>query len=410
MTGRNNGRKAKNLQYIRNSNRAGVFRLLALRKMATRTELTRYLGLSKMAISNIVNELIDEKLVSELTDNESEIISADNYTDRAGAGRRSQNLKLHNDRFSAIGIYVSRDSLQAVAADISGRIHQTWSKPLNFSKTTESKTNITTFEQALTELATEIKTGLTSKLKHLKIIGIGLSSIGPLDVNSGLLLNPPNFHGVEMLDLGKLISYHFSQPLFIDNDMNAAAWAEHLYGAARGLQHSVYLGLTNGIGAGIIAYGRVIQGSAGYGGEVGHMCVQMDGPVCHCGRRGCLEAYISLPVLMEKTGLSSLDELLSRACEADYKLLWQPEYIEALKTGLINIVNIFDPDIVLLGHDGAALTRDFLPELEQSVNDGIFQKRARAVKLALADFKDQAPLIGSAALVFQAVFRGDLQP
>jgi predicted NBD/HSP70 family sugar kinase len=244
----------------------------------------------------------------------------------------------------------------------------------------------------------------------LKIIGIGLSSIGPLDVNSGLLLNPPNFHGVEMLDLGKLISCHFSQPLFIDNDMNAAAWAEHLYGAARGLQHSVYLGLTNGIGAGIIAYGRVFQGSAGYGGEVGHMCVQMDGPVCHCGRRGCLEAYISLPVLMKKTGLSSLDELLSRACEADYKLLWQPEYIEALKTGLINIVNIFDPDIVLLGHDGAALTRDFLPELEQSVNDGIFQKRARAVKLTLADFKDQAPLIGSAALVFQAVFRGDLQP
>lgn len=408
MTRSNNGRKAKNLQYIRNANRASVFRYLALNNSATRSDLTKYLGLSKMAISNIVSELLEEKFLIEIE--KAEQNAEEQPAQERTVGRKSLELRIQVEKFAALGLYLSRDALQAVIADISGHVYKTWKLDLAMSQDKDPTENIKLLDKAFANMAILIKEAIREELSFLTIVGAGVCSIGPLDIKNGILLDPPNFYGLEMIDLQAMVSSRFDLPVWLDNDMNAAAWVEHLYGAARGQQHCLYIGLTNGIGAGVVAYGRIFQGSGGYGGEVGHMSIQFDGPVCHCGRRGCLETYISLPELFAKTGTDRLEELMNKSQDESFRDKWFPDFMRALQSGLVNLVNIFDPDIILLGHEGAALLEKHIDVLEQEVNAGIFQKKAHNVKIGLAQYMEKAPLYGSASLVFQAVFRGDLVP
>lgn len=395
-------RKAKNLQYIRKSNRAEIFRRLAAEGNATRLELAGQLGLSKMAISNIIKELIEEGLVCESTQD----INERNLS----PGRKSDRLTLCIENFFALGIYLSRDAVHGVLADIFGNIHSVWHQTIVITSGQAKFANNAGLLDLLGRFSEQIKTDLDVGWQNINLLGLGICSIGPLDIQTGTLLDPPNFYGIEMLNLRKLFAAHFNLPILIDNDMTAAVWAEHMYGAARNSQHALYLGLTNGIGAGILSYGRIFQGSAGFGGEVGHMSINVSGPDCSCGQKGCLETYLSLPVVFAKTGVASLTDLISASDNYKFRQSWLPDYLSALISGLVNLVNVFDPETILIGHEGAALVEDSIIELESSVNNRSFQRRAKKVRIKIAELGADAPLTGSACLVFQAIFRGDLEP
>ena len=391
-------RKAKNLQYIRSANRAEVIRILSVQKEATRLELAEHLGLSKMAVSNIVGEMLAEGLVSEIAAG----------SRRSLSGRKSTLITLNADKFMAVGIYISRDELQGVIADISGRIHQIWRQPLDVLSTDPAEAK-REFTDALFQITDTIMEEAAAHKPANRFLGIGVCCIGPLDLMQGTLLAPPNFHGIEQVELVSLLSTRCDLPVRLDNDMNAAAWGEHLYGAGQNCQHVVYLGLTNGIGAGVISYGRIFQGSKGFGGEIGHMSIQMDGPLCPCGQRGCLELYASVPVLLRQTKCPDLETLIrkSRTDEA-FQQTWLPSFRQVITTALVNLANIFDPDIILLGHEGATLTESIITELENRTNQLAFQHRSKRIPVRLALFGEKAPLIGAASLIFQAVFRGEL--
>lgn len=405
-------RKAKNLQYIRKSNRAEVFRCLAAGTTTTRLELAEQLGLSKMAISNIIRELMAEGFVCESDPRVNQ--------QTASPGRRSDHLQLCPERFMALGIYLSRDFVHGILADIYGRIYDTWQKDLDLSDfhtvrkgdhdDSPNISNSHKLSYVLADFSAVVKTDLAEKWRGIKPLGLGICSIGPMDIQSGELLNPPNFYGIEMFSLKRHLAEYFSLPLIIDNDMNAAVWAEHMYGAARGRQHVLYLGLSNGIGAGVLAYGRIYQGSAGFGGEVGHLSINFNGPACSCGQNGCLETYLSLPVILNKTNCTSLNELLAKSEDETFRQLWQPEYLSELATGLVSLANVFDPETILIGHEGAALIINSIAALEDKVNQQVFQKRAKKVRIRAAGLGEKSPLQGSASLVFQALFRGDLEP
>jgi predicted NBD/HSP70 family sugar kinase len=405
-------RKAKNLQYIRKSNRAEIFRSLAAGRPATRLELADQLGLSKMAISNIIKELMEGGLVCETNPGITK--------HSANPGRRSDRLVLCRGKFSAIGIYLSRDAIHGILSDINGQIHDTWHEDLDLAENLPGEKQIRDIENStvnsdrlkniLADFADRIKADLAEKWHDIKPLGLGICSIGPMDIQSGTLLNPPNFYGIEMFNLKQFLAEHFELPVIIDNDMNAAVWAEHMYGAAQGRQHVLYLGLSNGIGAGILAYGRIFQGSAGFGGEVGHLSINFDGPHCSCGQNGCLETYLSLPVILAKTGTGCLADLLVKTDDSKFRQLWLPGYLETLTRGLVNLANVFDPETILIGHEGAVLVKNSIGIIENSVNQQVFQKRAKKVRIRIAGLGENAPLQGSAALVFQALFRGDLEP
>jgi len=402
MTGiqKESRRKAKNLQYIRVSNRAEIIRYLSIQHEATRLTLANHLGLTKMSISNIVGEMLSEDLLIEKA-------AADSQN--SPAGRKSTMIALNTDRYMAVGIYISRDELQGVIADISGEIHRVWRQPITISNRRESSQIRTEFTDSLFVLVDTIMAYTAAQPRANRLLGIGVCSIGPLDLGQGILLAPPNFHGIEQVELLSLLGERYQLPVFLDNDNNAAAWGEHLYGAGQNGQHIVYLGLTNGIGAGVISYGRILQGSEGFGGELGHMSIQMDGPLCSCGQRGCLEMFASVPVLLQKTKSGSIGAMIRKSREsAAFRKSWLPKFVQAMTAGLVNVANIFDPDIILIGHEGAALAGLVIDELEEQTNRLAFQHRSQKIPVRLAAFGEKAPLIGAASLIFQAVFRGEL--
>ena len=394
-------RRTKNLKYLRISNRAEIIRCLSIAGPISRIKLSRQLGLSKMAISAIVSEMIEEGLIREqgtaLPESKSPKSIPANST--GGAGRRPSMLAINTERINALGLYLSRDAIEGVLCDVSGKIIKTWISPLQEHIDKESY---------LAQLS-EILDMMMAQSKGFRIIGIGISSIGPVDIATGRLLSPTNFYGIHDVDLTEFVSRKCSLPIILDNDMNAAVQAEQLYGAAKNYRHVVYLGIANGIGAGIISYGRIFQGSSGFAGELGHMSVNLDGPDCFCGNRGCLELYANIPVLLRQSGASSLKEMVDQAIKNPSSAEnWQPRLMQALATALINTANIFDPEIILLGHQSIYLAPLLLPELEKTINKHIIQRAIRHIPIRVASFGEQSPLVGAAALIFQAVFRGEM--
>src|SRR5579883_2574637 len=133
----------------------------------------------------------------------------------------------------------------------------------------------------------------SADLRTEALHAIGVAAAGPVDAKRGMVTNPPNLPGWVEVPLVARVHAALGLPTVLENDANASAVGEHAFGAGRGADDMVYLTISTGIGAGIIIGGRLYAGASGAAGEVGHMTVLPDGPLCGCGRRGCLEAMAS---------------------------------------------------------------------------------------------------------------------
>ncbi len=209
---------------------------------------------------------------------------------------------------------------------------------------------------------------------------IGLAAPGPIDRSTGRILTPPNLPGWHDAPIVEMFAERFGRPVSMDNDANGGALAEWLFGCGRGCRHLIYLTMSTGIGGGIIVNGEIYRGANDGAGEIGHHVLDIDGPLCGCGQRGCFEAFCSgLNVarrlreilkdrpdepMMRRVG-GDLDalrfEVLREAAREGDPLaceLWE-EYTTRLAQGLGNLVNIFNPDVIALGtivvHSGAFL-------------------------------------------------------
>ncbi|MCB0749015.1 MAG: ROK family protein, partial [Ignavibacteriae bacterium] len=140
----------------------------------------------------------------------------------------------------------------------------------------------------------QIKKGISAVLKGNKnlISGIGIGSPGVVSLKKGTVENPPNLIGWKKVHLGKIISKEFSIPTFVENDANAAAIGELIYGAGKDLNSFIMVTLGTGVGGGIIYNKKLFRGDTGAAGEIGHTTIDQNGPKCNCGSYGCLESYL----------------------------------------------------------------------------------------------------------------------
>ena len=200
-------------------------------------------------------------------------------------------------------------------------------------------------------------------------IGIGVSSPGPLDPHRGIILNPPNLRGWIGVPIVDTISDQLELPTLLERDTNVAVMAEWRYGAAQGMRDAVYVTVSTGIGGGIISDGRPLGGRDGLAGEVGHLVVELDGPVCGCGGIGHVEAIASgtaiekaARALLERgeaPGLARLAaggepvdaELVARAVDdgdADSRALLDRAWM-AVGALCASLVNVLDPEVIVIG-------------------------------------------------------------
>jgi glucokinase len=244
---------------------------------------------------------------------------------------------------------------------------------------------------------------------------IGIASPGPLDSHTGYILKTPNIGEWQNFPLGPNLSEHFKVPAFLDNDANLAALGEWRFGAGRGHHHVLYLTVSTGIGGGVVANDRLLQGFHGLATELGHTIIDPDGPLCSCGFAGHLEAFSSGPAIvkyviqeLERGATSSLQlgQTLTARRIADAAKQGDALSIAAyhrageyLGIGVASFLHAFDPSIVIFGGGVSQVGPLLFDSFHASLKKRVFHPRyLENLAIERAALGDDAGLLGGLAL------------
>ena len=381
----------KNLKYLRENNTNQILKYLTVNQGSSRIELSKQLGLSKMTITNIISDLLDKGYIVEQ--------KASIGTTCVSTGPKPMRLTIKEKRILSIGVYVSRERLYCTLCDIIG----------NDIYTFETEINKNIIQGNLIDIICSAIDTVLSYNPSLNrfIIGIGVSMIGLVDSEQGLLIKSTDFLGNSRIPIRSILSTKYPYPVFISNDMKATALAEVIYGYGRNYNDFVCVGITYGVGSAIVSAGNVLKGKRGFGNEIGHMSVNYQGEQCACGNRGCLELYTGIHSLLRKTDSINLADLLHKLHNGEVRTLEVMEkFVDVMYIALTNIVNIFDPECIIFSHEGSLFIDRYIHRLEEFVNVHSLQHNDKKVKLLISTFQSIGALRGSATLVFNKLFEG----
>jgi glucokinase len=251
------------------------------------------------------------------------------------------------------------------------------------------------------------------------ILAVGIGCGGPLDAERGVLLSPPHLPGWRDVPVTTLAEQAFERPALLENDGTAAAAGEHRYGAGAGARNMVYLTISTGVGGGVVVDGRLYRGSTGNGSELGHITVDWHGRRCRgCGRRGCLEAYVSGTSIAERAREAGLHgsephgptaaEVAAgaRAGEPVATSVWD-ETVAALASGMTSIVNVFEPDVVVVGGGVSKSGEQLLGPVRERVVADAMGGAGRAVRIVESALGDRVGVVGAAAIVYESAHSQD---
>ena len=251
---------------------------------------------------------------------------------------------------------------------------------------------------------------------------ISIAAAGAIDFGKGLVTLSPNLPGWYDIPLRDLIKEKYRVNTFLINDASAAALGEHRFGAGKGVNNLILLTLGTGIGGGIIINGKLYSGPCGSAGEIGHMTIDVNGPRCSCGNIGCLEMLASGTAVAREAikrirqgERSSLTEIVEGKIEsitaekvevaaqggdslALEVILKAANY---LGVGMVNLVNIFNPEMIIVGGGMAKMGDLLLDPARQVVRERAFQLPAQAVRIVPAQLGDDAGVLGAAVFAFQ---------
>jgi len=228
-----------------------------------------------------------------------------------------------------------------------------------------------------------------------KVRRIAIGSPGPLDAVHGKLINPANLPGWEGSPLAALVSRVTGVPTLLQHDAKVAALAEYHQGAGRGSRHMVYITWSTGIGGGVIIDGQLFSGAHGSAGELGHMIIDPDGPLDACGQHGCLEVFAGGNNLARQTGEPAA-QLFEAAESGDLEALAIVKRAAGyMGIGLINVTNLFDPDVIVIGGGISSSWKLVGPHLEAALKGSPFIGAARRPALRRARLGDRVGLVGA---------------
>jgi glucokinase len=230
-----------------------------------------------------------------------------------------------------------------------------------------------------------------------KVRAIAIGSPGPIDLKRGVLVNPPNLHGWRNVPLRDQLGELTGAKVFLENDADMAGLGEFHQGAGQGSRNMVYITWSTGVGSGLIVDGRLYQGSHGTAGEFGHTILDPTGPLCTCGQRGCLEQLAAGHGIASQAGRPALEVFADAARGEPQAKMIVTKAAVYMGLGLINITNVMDPDVIVIG--GGIVQSWSLVEgvLKETLASSPFIKPARRPKLRRARLGDRAGLTGAVA-------------
>ena len=276
-----------------------------------------------------------------------------------------------------------------------------------------------------------VTTRLLSAIDHLlsqsnislsQMDSISIAAAGAIDSDMGLVTTSPNLPGWSDVPLRDMVSRQFGVKTYLLNDASAAALGEHRLGAGRGTTNLIYITVSTGIGGGIIIDGKLYLGTSGSAGEIGHMTIDVNGPECYCGNFGCLEVMASGTAIAREAirrikdgGSSTLSDMMAAKIEnitakevglaaqngdrlASEVILKAATY---LGTGMVNVVHIFNPEIIVIGGSVSKMGDLLLAPVRKMVAETAFGLVAQAVRIVPAQLGDDVGVVGAAIFAWE---------
>ncbi|OGC41434.1 hypothetical protein A2548_08175 [candidate division WOR-1 bacterium RIFOXYD2_FULL_41_8] len=251
-------------------------------------------------------------------------------------------------------------------------------------------------KQVIHNIKKAIHMPMQSRKVKLKAIGIGAP--GPILFEKGIVIDAPNLPGWNKVHLKEILEKEFKTDVFVDNDANCAALAEAWFGAGKEAHNFIYMTVSTGIGGGIIIDKKLYHGAIGSAGEFGHVIIDPNGAKCGCGNTGCLEAMASGTALKNLLGMDALSAELA-ARQGDKKAQAAiAEIAHYLAIGIGNLVNIFNPEMVVIGGGLSNMRELLFNPIRQEFKNYALKLPARSVKIVKAKLGTKAGMLGAAAL------------
>ena len=386
-------------------NKVRILDLLRELGQVSRPLLSQVLEINLPTISHLTKELLDAGLIR------------GSGFEKSDGGRRAELLILNPEFATAIGLELSLTGIRGVLADLGGHVLFREEGP---ARVPNSRDEIVGAVLAVAEAL------LARAPAGRKPVGVGLGVAGLTDESGRISRKFPHREHWNEVPLAPLLERRLGLPALLENDVQAATLAERRHGAARDAENMLYLHIGHGIACGIVASGRLYTGATRNAGEFGHTIVDPNGPICYCGNYGCLESLASPSAILERTlqairkgvqsslGGASSSNLRAISADAVFLAASQGDRLasnvvtqaaEYIGLGLANLVNFFNPEIVVFG--GAVLVRGhqgFNEAIERTFRSRvlpILQQQTRTVTSMLGR---DAAAVGGSMLIFEDLF------
>lgn len=413
---------------VRESNRSAVFEAIRHYAPISRKALAAHSGLNPATVTHIVDDLLGAGLVLEVA-GDTTVAHSNGATLRRAVGRRPTGLSINADACYLVGLDLTHTSATVVITNLAAEllVHKHFTVSLSHSADMHVNRVLKEVEHAIAH----------SGLPRDRIRGIGVGAPGPLNTRTGTVMSK-TFESWANVPLKQLLEERFALPVTVDNDSNTAALAEQWFGAGRECANFAYVVVGAGVGAGMVVNGHLFQGGGDLSPEFGHTSILADGPMCGCGNRGCLEMLAATPHMVSRVveamrlgGTSILSALLPPNIQSDGsspdplhedfdaltpERIWDAvekgdplatavvsEICTHLATGLANLVALFHPSVIFIGHDMSragprtyALLRIALAER------GVPSQ----VQVLPATTDDWVPALGAVTLALRTLFAG----
>ena len=345
------------------------------------------------------------------------IIVANNVTEYTG-GRRSKKFRLNGNFGLVAGVEIGATSIDLGIADFSGKLLVRYSE-----------------QATVKDGPIRILGRVCSVLEKLlgdngfnadRLNGIGVGVPGPVDFSVGILVSPPIMPGWDRYPIIQTMQQWFpASHIAVDNDVNVMALGETYQGAGKGVDNLIFVKIGTGIGAGIICEGKIYRGSNGCAGDIGHIAVDKNGPLCHCGNKGCLEAVAAGPAIAERSLVAAQagkSPILLQYYERNGNILGAEDVGNASKEGdalaieiiresgqsignvLAGLVNFYNPDMIVIGGGVSNLGDLLLSSIRQAVLSRSLPLATRDLLIVFSEIGPDAGVIGAINLAMDNIF------
>ncbi|AME05151.1 ROK family protein [Bacillus siamensis] len=347
----------------------------------SRAKLSEMTGLNKSTVSSQVNTLMKEHLVFEIGQGQS------------SGGRRPVMLVFNKKAGYSVGIDVGVDYINGILTDLEGTIVLDQHHHLECNSPEITK-------DILIEMIHHFIANMPQSPYGL--IGIGICVPGLIDKNQKIVFTPnSNWRDI---DLKSFIKEKFNVPVFIENEANAGAYGEKVFGAAKNHDNMIYASIGTGIGIGVIINNDLYRGVGGFSGEMGHMTIDFNGPKCSCGNRGCWELYASEKALLKS--LQTKEKKVSNQDIIDHAHLNDVETLRALQNfgfylgiGLTNILNTFNPQAIILRNSIIESHPMVLNSIRSEVSSRVYSQLGNSYELLPSVLGKNASALGMSSIV-----------